>query len=81
MLRHDEAPTTLHRTMASRYLKITSSDVGLVCRNAAPASAAIPHDGFVENRPFVAVKNASLTSRLLHRSGSSLQSTPISIIV
>jgi hypothetical protein len=81
MLRHDEAPTTLHRTMASRYLKITSSDVSLVCRNAAPASAAIPHDGFAENRPLVAVKNASLTSRLLHRSGSSLQSTPISITV
>lgn len=81
MLRHDEAPTTLHRTMASRYLKITSSDVSLVCTNAVPASAAIPHDGFAENRPLVAVKNASLTSRLLHRSGSSLQSTPISIIV
>jgi len=54
--------------------------MSLLCRNTVPAGTTMLDDCFTEDSPLVAVKDASLTRRLLHCSRSNLHSTHISIM-
>jgi hypothetical protein len=59
--------TTLHCGVSTRDLKIASADVRLMRRNAMPSSRAVSDHRLAENRTLIAVEDAGLTCRLLHR--------------